>query len=268
MAKNHWARREMRRHWRHLFFPNARQPGTHKHTHRDETSSIPFYTACKIYINMSVASLTDGQIVPGLLRFCRRLSKCPKGGGGINSALAGLAGILHIGWRWERKNEHRSYTYLIFPRLSLMCVPSHCIPNLLRLSFLLFTPVSRVSVPFTRDQQHTSSGTSPPPPLCLSLVTVQFPSTIPSLSYGKASHDSRLGISQNGKLTAAAARPVSVRFFNSWRWTVRPIKCASFTLFSFPFLFFSFFSFQLRSFVFFFKRGGTAFQNVNGTLWN
>jgi hypothetical protein len=107
-----------------------------------------------------------------------------------------------------------------------------------------------------------------PPPLCLSLVTVQFPSTIPSLSYGKASHDSRLGISQNGKLTAAAARPVSVRFFNSWRWTVRPIKCASFTLFSFPFLFFSFFSFQLRSFVFFFKRGGTAFQNVNGTLWN
>jgi hypothetical protein len=163
MAKNHWARREMRRHWRHLFFPNARQPGTHKHTHRDETSSIPFYTACKIYINMSVASLTDGQIVPGLLRFCRRLSKCPKGGGGINSALAGLAGILHIGWRWERKNEHRSYTYLIFPRLSLMCVPSHCIPNLLRLSFLLFTPVSRVSVPFTRDQQHTSSGTSPPP---------------------------------------------------------------------------------------------------------
>jgi hypothetical protein len=63
-----------------------------------------------------------------------------------------------------KKDERRSYTYHIFPRLSLMCVPSHCVPNLLRLSFLLFTPVSRVSVPFTRDQQHTSSGTSPPPP--------------------------------------------------------------------------------------------------------
>lgn len=171
----------MRRHWRHLFFPNARQPGTHKHTHRDETSSIPFYTACKIYINMSVASLTDGQIVPGLLRFCRRLSKCPKGGGGINSALDGLAGITHIGWRWERKKMSTAHIRTSSFLISLLCV-SHLIVYLIscacRFSFSPRCAEYQFLSPEI-NSTHPAEHLLPPPSLSLSLVTVQFPSTIP-----------------------------------------------------------------------------------------
>lgn len=215
---------------------------------------------------MSVASLTDGQIVPGLLRFCRRLSKCPKGGGGINSALDGLAGITHIGWRWERKKMSTAHIRTSSFLISLLCV-SHLIVYLIscacRFSFSPRCAEYQFLSPEI-NSTHPAEHLLPPPSLSLS-------------------SDGAVPIDDSSlSLTARPVTTVALAFLKTESWLLLllpdPCPCASSTADDGPFgplnallsrsFHFFFFSFHFRSFVFFFKRGGTAFQNVNGNLWN